>query len=90
MRVLFTLLLLCVPVFAQENSFRPSAAPSLTISGCTEQFADLPQLAERLHVAPVQSGKSASVLLSMCDGRGYSLFELINATLDRLDAGVPR
>ena len=52
-------------------------------SSCTDQFKDLPAMAKRLGVASgtVQGG----VALTMCDGRSWDLFKLMNAFLDRMD-----
>ena len=50
-----------------------------------EIFAELPALAKRLGVKSVESG---TVMLIMGDGTKYSLFDLINALLDRLDAAA--
>lgn len=56
------------------------------ITSCTDQFKDLPTLAERLHIEPMsKDAKPGTIVLSMCDGRSYDLLELINAMLDKLD-----
>ena len=53
--------------------------------GGNEPFKDLPTLASRLGVEPVDGSSNVAVLLRMNDGRSYSLFEIINAFLDRID-----
>jgi hypothetical protein len=48
-----------------------------------DPFAELPALAERLGVAPTTESKGVTFVVK--DGRRYSLFDLANAFLDRMD-----
>ena len=50
-----------------------------------DPYAKLAPLAERLGVKPVDEGAPASVMF-MSQGKGYDIFDVINALLDRLDA----
>jgi hypothetical protein len=50
-----------------------------------DPFAKLPMLAERLGVAPTSESDGPSVYFVVRDGRRYSLFDLANAFLDRMD-----
>lgn len=56
-----------------------------SIPACVESFPQLPDLAERLGVKPIESSKGGMALLSMCDGRKYDLIQLINALLDKME-----
>lgn len=58
---------------------------SLAIADQPDPYAKLPALAERLGIQPVQAGASASVVISVKDGRAYDLFDIINALLDHVD-----
>jgi hypothetical protein len=92
MKKALALLLITSPALAQDGppTFHESTAMGGTvasISACTEAFADLPRIAERLEVNPVDQAKSysATMVLTMCDGRSYDFVALLNAFLDKLD-----
>ena len=60
--------------------------PAATAPSCTEKFKGLPEVARKLHVQP--SKATGDIVLSMCDGRNYSLIELMNAFIDRMDKNL--
>lgn len=61
--------------------------PEFKLVETPEYFTQLPALAERLGVKPVDHDASSGlVLLSMKDGTMYNVIELVNAVLDRIDA----
>lgn len=78
---LVCILLLSVAVNAQQK--KASRAIAVPIPPCVEQFNKLPEVAERLGVKP--NTGDGSIKMTMCDGRTYDAFALINALLDRLD-----
>lgn len=53
-----------------------------------EPFAKLPALAERLGVKEGSSGKNPDTYFQLTDGRRYSVFDLVNAMLDRIDTAT--
>jgi hypothetical protein len=57
-----------------------------TMPACTEKFKGLPEVARKLHVQPSKGG--GDIVLSMCDGRNYSLIELMNAFIDRMNEKI--
>lgn len=60
---------------------------------CRDHFKDLPAMAERLHVSPIDKsvgGLNIGFMLQMCDGRSYDFMALINAVLDRMDEAAKR
>jgi hypothetical protein len=63
-----------------------SSGYAIAGASCTDQFKELPAMAKRLGVpsGTVQGG----VALTMCDGRTWDLFRLMNAFLDRMDKKV--
>jgi len=62
-----------------------STTPSFTIREQPEAFPLLPALAERLGVKPGRG--DGRVVMTMKDGTSYDLFALINAFLDKIEAG---
>jgi hypothetical protein len=82
-------MLIATPAIAQDTATQFGFSTSTTreiarIPACTEAFADLPRIADRLDVKP-GSGISGSMVLTMCDGRQYDFVALLNAFLDKLD-----
>lgn len=59
---------------------------TMTVGDVPEAFPDLPALADRLGV--FKTTGHAPVILTMKNGDRYSLFELINAFLDHVDAAT--
>lgn len=71
--------------WAQDHITVPSSTLSIgSIGTCTEQFKDVPALADRLGVK--EGIGSGTFVLSLCDGRQYDFFALINAFLNKLEA----
>lgn len=72
---------------------RDSSTALAVVQSCQDAWPRLPDVAERLGVAPVMGkGSTASdrpqtyrLVLSMCDGRAYAIDELADKLLDRLD-----
>ena len=61
--------------------------PQFKLVETPEYFTQLPALAARLGVKPVDYDASTGlVLISMKDGTMYNVIELVNAVLDRIDA----
>lgn len=61
---------------------------AMRIADLPDPFADLPALAERLGVSklgPDRPNDVVTIVMTMKNGDRYSLFELINALLDRMD-----
>ncbi len=53
---------------------------------CQDNFEQVPLLAKRLNVKPLTANRlGTDFIIPMCDGTAYSLFDLINAALDKLD-----
>jgi hypothetical protein len=52
----------------------------------SNHLVQLPGLARRLGVAPLDKDKMGYLVLVTKDGARYDLFELLNAFLDKLDA----
>lgn len=62
----------------------PGTSTTTAIPACTEAFADLPRIADRLDVKPMAT-PHGTMVLAMCDGRSYDFIALMNAFLDKMD-----
>jgi len=51
---------------------------------CIERFSKLPALTERLKV-PETADSEPSVVIEMCDGRKWDVFDILQALLDRME-----
>ena len=51
---------------------------------CVDRFPRIPALAERLGVEQAKPSREA-VVIEMCDGRAWDIFDIIDALLDRLE-----
>ncbi len=51
---------------------------------CIERFGKLPALAKRLNV-PQTRDIDPSVVIEMCDGRKWDVFDILQALLDRME-----
>jgi hypothetical protein len=59
-------------------------SPAFLTSG-HEYWPELPALAKRLGIKPLEGSYSGKTTLRMNDGTSYDLFALVNAFLDRMD-----
>jgi hypothetical protein len=96
MKAILILAALTIPVVAQDApvQYVPGsfvASPSIAVKegvGCVEAFPDLPRIAERLDVKPIdkfEPSLARAFVLRMCDLREFDFFEIINAFLDKLE-----
>lgn len=63
----------------------PIQRPYQPPEDCIERFAKLPALAERLKV-PQTADTEPSVVIEMCDGRKWDVFDILQALLDRMES----
>lgn len=68
-------------VYVARDNFTAFVA----VPACQDVWVQLPEIAARLGVGPVDRAKGPTLVLTMCDGRSYDLNELVVKLLDRLD-----
>jgi hypothetical protein len=90
MRVVAITLLTLSAAHAAESTFQfePHRFREWSrVDSCIEMHRDLPRIAERLGVKPIDKAAppERSMVLSMCDGRQYDFIEIMNVFLDKLD-----
>lgn len=90
-RFLLPFLLITSPAIAGDAPQPLVTMPTvMSLYQCNDEaFKELPKIAARLGVKPVSGdSKAGAMVLTMCDGSEYDFIEIINATLDRLDAAA--
>jgi len=62
---------------------------TITVGEMPNPWARISEVAARLGVRPVEFGKAATITAKGADGKGYDIFEVVIAFLDRMEKASP-